>query len=104
MVAGDDREVVAYLEALEEFVNVRPKEERVAETERRGEAHRGVGWHIRLGCRAGTVFAEVSDVKLVQVCRRQRREEVGVEGVNLARAFSAVGRSGVSRHVIGLVL
>src|SRR6266508_814862 len=104
MVAGDDREVVAYLEALEEFVNIRPQEERVAETERRGEAHRRVGGHVRLGGRARTVFAEVSDVKLVQLGRRKRRENVGVEGVNLAWAFSAVRRRAVSRHVEGLVL
>src|SRR5262245_54577779 len=104
MVAGDDREVVAYLEALEEFVNIRPQEERVAETERRGEAHRRVGGHVRLSRRARTVFAEVSDVKLVQPRRRKRREEVSVEGVNLAWAFSAVGRRAVSRHVEGLVL
>src|SRR5262245_36948014 len=74
VVAGDDREVVAYLEALEEFVNIRSQEERVAETKRCGEAHRSVGGHIRFGCRPRTVFAEVSDVKLVQLRRRKRRE------------------------------
>jgi hypothetical protein len=43
-------------------------------------------------------------VKLVQLRRRKRREKVGVEGVNLAGAFSAVRRIAVSRHVEGLVL
>src|SRR5262249_37901091 len=37
VVAGDDREVVAYLEALEEFVDLRRQEEWVAEAERRIE-------------------------------------------------------------------
>src|SRR5262249_6140896 len=104
VVAGDDGEVVAYLESLEELVNVRPQEERIAEAERRGESHRRVGGHVRLRGRTRTVFAQVSGVKLVEFRRGERREEVEVEGVNLAGALSAVSRCAVCRHVEGLIL
>src|SRR5262249_54588811 len=91
MVAGDDREIVAHLEALEEFVNIRRQEKRVAETKRRGEAHRRVGRHVRFGGRARAFFTQDGGMKLIQLRRRESREEVNVEGVNLAGAFSAVG-------------
>src|SRR5262245_26225997 len=104
VVAGHDREVVAYLEPLEEFVNIRPQEERIAEAERRRKAHRRVGGHVRLCGGTRTVFAQDGGVKLIQLRRGEGREEVEVEGVNLAGALSAVGRCAVGRHVEGLIL
>jgi hypothetical protein len=52
--------------------------------------HGRVGRNIRLDCGTGSLFARVSEVKLIDSGWRQRREEVGVEGVNFGWALDAV--------------
>ncbi len=104
VVARDDGEVVLELRAPERLVHVGREEEGVAEAEGRDEAHRRVGRDVRRRGRARPLLAPVGEVELVDLRRRERREEVDVEGVNLRGALVAVGRVAVGRHVEGLVL
>ena len=109
VITGDDGEVVFDLRAPEGLVNVRAEEEGVAEAERgltRAEeaAHRRVGGDVRRRGLARALLSSVGEVELVDLRRRNGREEVCVEGVNLRRAFGAVSGGAVGRHVEGLVL
>jgi len=99
----DHREVVANLGAPEKFVDVRIQEERLAETERGAEAHGGVWNRAGIDGVARAIFAGVSKVRFVHLVIGERAEPTGVEYLNLAGAFDAVGSRSVGGNVECLI-
>ena len=92
VVAGDDREVVLDVRAPEQFIDVRLQEERIAETETSVAKPIAVSAGTFDGDRrARPQLTRVGEVSFVQLGRRDRREEIDVEIVDLRRAFGAVG-------------
>ena len=69
----NDRKVIAELRAPEDFVDIRLKEERVAEAKCGPKAHRRIGWNIGLGSRSGTFFSRIREVQPVNLGGRNGR-------------------------------
>ena len=103
--ASDERKIVFHLRAPNQLIDAWLQEEWIAETKRRPEAHSGIGMQVRRGRRPRTCFSGISDVRLIQRARRQRREPVQVRDVDARGvALDAVGRRAVGGHIEGFVL
>src|SRR5262249_43371377 len=102
VAALDDRKLVAQVGAPEELVDRRFQEEGLAEPESRRKTHCSVR-NLRWDCVTRTILARVTQVELVQFRRRDRREQVAVDHVDLRRTLDSVCRCSIGRHIKSLV-
>ncbi len=103
VASGDHRQVVLDLRPPEQLVDRRVQEVRIAET-KRGVAHSRVGRNVGGDGVTRPQFPCVCDMELVELARRERREEIQVEDVDFRGTLDAIGGIPVRGHVEGLVL
>src|SRR5258708_990348 len=103
VLAFNDREIIANVGAIKEFVDRRLQEKRLAEAEVGGEAHRGIRNAVCVGRKAGPGLTGVGQVDFVEHTVRESAEPIGADRLDFGRAFDAVGGGPVCRHIEGLI-
>ena len=83
VLAGHDRNVVLHLEPLDQLVDVRSEKKRIAEPERRREAHRRVRWNRRRYGGSWAILARVGEVEFVDLVHGHSAEQIHVQYVDL---------------------
>ena len=95
--------VVTNLRAIIEFVDIGLEEEGLAKSEVGKEADGCVGYGRRIDGFAGTSFAGIGEMPLVQHGVGKCAEPIGTDRLDVGRPFDSVRRSAIRGNVEGLI-